>query len=41
MQEMLGERFHHFPYDASQLRAPRLRLWNDCLPVQAYNRMMR
>ena len=41
MQEMLGERFHHFPYDASRLRAPRLRLWNDFLPVRAYNRMMR
>jgi len=41
MQKMLGERFHHFPYDASRLRAPRLRLWNDFLPVRAYNRMMR
>jgi glycosyltransferase involved in cell wall biosynthesis len=41
MQEMLGERFHHFPYDATRLRAPRLRLWNDFLPVRAYNRMMR
>jgi len=41
MEEMLGERYHHFQYDGIRARAHRLRLWNEFLPVRAYNRMMR
>ena len=41
MEEMVGERFHHFQYDGIRARAHRLRLWNEFLPVRAYNRMMR
>jgi hypothetical protein len=37
----LGERFRHFAYDITRLHAQGLRLWNDFLPVRAYNRMMR